>query len=321
MALLAESTDMTDDGGHDARTTDFAPSSPIVPAESLSGRALFFVLAIMSFLACITVGAVAVVASAATDWRTEIAGEITVQVRPVEGLDMAAALEDAVAVLRATPGVASARALSDADLRNLLEPWLGAGADIDELPVPRLIVVEIDRAAPPDLADLRARLMREVPTSSLDDHELWQGRLAVMANTLVVSGLAILGLVLLATVFSVVFATRGAMATNRDIVEVLHLVGAKEAFIARQFERHFLRLGFRGGVAGGLCAVAAFVAMRWMTAQFAATPAGDQFDALFGALSVGWTAFLGIGLTVILVAALAAMTSRITVFRFLRVFD
>lgn len=298
-----------------------APSAAIVPVAGVASRALFFVLSIMSFLACITVGAVAVVASAASDWRTDIAGEVTVQIRPVEGLDMAAAVGEATALISATRGVTSARALSDAELRGLLEPWLGSGVDLGDLPVPRLIVVEVDRRAPPDITDLRARLMSAVPTSSLDDHELWQGRLAVMANTLIVSGIGILALVLCATVLSVIFATRGAMASNKDIVEVLHLVGAKESFIAREFERHFLRLGLKGGLAGGVLAFAAFGAVRWITAQFAATPAGDQIAALFGALSVGWTAFVGIGLTVLLVAALTALTSRITVFRFLKVFD
>jgi cell division transport system permease protein len=244
-----------------------------------------------------------------------------VQVRPLEGIDTTAAVDQALTIIRETNSIESARALSDQELRDLLEPWLGAGVDLDELPVPRLIVIEIDRADPPDIVDLRRRLTGAVPAASLDDHQLWQGRLAVMANTLAISGGAILILVLIATVLSVVFATRGAMATNRDIVEVLHLVGAKEAFIAREFERHFLRLGFRGGLAGGLAAMAAFAAIRWISAQFVATPAGDQFDALFGGISIGWTAFAGIGLTILLVAALTAMSSRLTVFHFLKIFD
>jgi cell division transport system permease protein len=321
MALPAEIDEMSDPDDEAPPDLDFAPSRAIVPASGVAGRALFFVLAIMSFLACITVGTVAVIAGAAKEWRSDISGEITVQVRPLEGVDTAAAVTESLKIIRSTPGIAEARAMSDSELRDLLEPWLGAGVDLEELPVPRLIVVEIDRSAPPDIAGLRQRLNLAAPGASLDDHELWQGRLTVMANTLAISGLGILVLVLVATVLSVVFATRGAMATNRDIVEVLHLVGAKEAFIAREFERHFLRLGFRGGLAGGLAAMAAFGAIRWMSAQFSATPAGDQFEALFGGLAVGWPAFAGIALTVLLVAALTAMSSRLAVFRFLKIFD
>jgi cell division transport system permease protein len=298
-----------------------APVSPIVPPSSLASRALFSVVAIMALLACLTVGAVAVVTSAAFEWQTEIAQEITIQVRPTNGDETRAALAQVVALARGMPGVTGARALSDDEIRDLLEPWLGAGADLDELPVPRLVIVEIDRDAPPDLAEMRRQVQAAVPAASLDDHELWQSRLRVMANTLEVAGVGILVLVLSATVLSVVFATRGAMAANRDVVEVLHLVGAKESFIARQFERHFLRLGFKGGASGGILALAIFGIARWISGQFSATPAGDQIDALFGALMIDWSAVVGIVLTVVLIALLTAATSRLAVFHFLKVFD
>ena len=160
-----------------------------------------------------------------------------------------------------------------------------------------------------------------MPSATLDDHDIWQSRLKVMADSLVVGGLIMLALVLVATVLSVVFATRGAMGSNRGIVEVLHLVGAKEAFIARQFERHFLRLGIKGGLVGGVLALAGFAGIRFVGREFSATPAGDQIEAMFGAFGFGWDAVLAIGFTVLLVAVLTALTSRLAVFSYLRVFD
>ena len=158
MALPAELEDDLPDAAERAGIDDdFDPSGAIVPAASISGRALFFVLAIMSFLACITVGSVAVIATAAADWRSDISGEITVQVRPLDGVDVTGSVASAIEVIRATPGVESANVMSDQELRELLEPWLGGDVDLEELPVPRLIVVGIDRAAPPDTADLRHR--------------------------------------------------------------------------------------------------------------------------------------------------------------------
>lgn len=305
----------------DVAATPHPRPNPIVPPTSLASRALFFVVAIMSFLACITVGAVAVIGDAASEWQTDIAQEVTIQVRPMNGEETRQALAELVALVRGMPGVSEARALSEDEIRDLLEPWLGAGAEFDELPVPRLVVVEIDRDNPPDIGEMRRLVQSAVPGASLDDHDRWQSRLRVMANTLVAGGLGILLLVLSATVLSVVFATRGAMASNRDVVEVLHLVGAKEAFIARQFERHFLRLGFKGGLAGGILALATFGVISWIVGQFAATPAGDQIDALFGPMSIGWPAILGILGTIILVALLTAITSRLAVFHFLKVFD
>src|SRR5690606_16265752 len=122
----------------------------------------------------------------------------------------------------------------------LLSPWLGTGLDLDELPVPRLIIVTINEAYPPNFARLRESIRAEIPHASLDDHRTWVDRLVTMAETTVAIGIGALVLMLTATVLSVVFATRGAMAGNGHIIEVLHFVGAEARFIAREFRRHFL---------------------------------------------------------------------------------
>ena len=120
-----------------------------------------------------------------------------------------------------------------------------------------MIVVKLASGATPDFAGLRAALAAQVPSASLDDHRGWIDRMRDMAETAVVVGIAILALVVVVTVLSVTFATRGAMATNRPIVEVLHYVGATDDFVAGQFQRHFLILGFKGGAIGGGGAIAA----------------------------------------------------------------
>ena len=91
----------------------------------------------------------------------------------------------------------------------------------------------------------------------LDDHRGWIERMRAMAGTAVAVGVAILVLVIAATMLSVTFATRGAMATNKPVIEVLHFVGAKNGFIAGHFQRHFLLLGLQGGALGGGAAIAA----------------------------------------------------------------
>src|SRR6202035_5738253 len=126
----------------------------------------------------------------------------------------------------------------------LVEPWLGNGLILNELPIPRMIVVRLASRTAPDFASLRKTLATQVPSATLDDHRRWIDRMRNMAGTAVAGGIAVLGLVLAVTILSVTFATRGAMAANRPIVEVLHYVGATDGFIARQFQRHFLVLGF-----------------------------------------------------------------------------
>ncbi len=293
------------------------PLAPIVPPDSIAGRALVAVIAIMCFLACLAVGAVTLVTDAARDWQSEVMREITIQIRPLEGIDIERALTRASDLARRTAGVRNVRVLSRAENERLLRPWLGDSFGLDQLPVPRLIVIDLDRGRVIDLAMLRQALEREVRGATLDDHRQWHERLAAMTRAVIVVGVGILVLVLAATALSVVFATRGAMATNRDIVDVLHLVGAEDRFIAATFQGRFMRLGLEGGAIGGVAAVVAFH-LAGILARGISGPVGEaQIDALFGSLTIGQTGYFGILLTVIVVAAVTAVTSRWTVRNYL----
>ncbi len=293
-------------------------TAPIVPAQNVAGRALVSVIAIMTFLSCLTLGAVTLVRDTASMWESQISREATIQIKPGEGLDMEAALERAAEIASGFPGITGTRIVDREATARLLAPWLGSGLNIDELPVPRLVIVTINEDYPPNFARLRETITAEVPQASLDDHRTWVDRLVTMARTTVTIGIAALALMLTATVLSVVFATRGAMAGNRDIVQVLHFVGARDGYIAGQFQRRFLRLGLKGGVAGGLAATATFLIAELMVEQGVGSATVDQMDALFGRFQVGASAYAGVAAIVLLIAALTAITSRATVYRTLR---
>ncbi|MCS0495231.1 ABC transporter permease [Ancylobacter sp. MQZ15Z-1] len=288
----------------------------IVPRASVTANALVAVVAIMTFLAGITIGSVAAVRTVAADWTSDIARETTIEIKPGDGLDVPAALSRAVALARQTPGIADARALDERETADLLEPWLGSGLDVSNLPVPRLVVVTLGPdAGRQTIADLRASLANEVPSASLDDHRQWTERLSSTARTVVVIGLAILALVGAATVLCVVFATRAAVDAARGIVEVLHFIGARDTFIAREFQHHFLTIGFKGGAIGGGAAMALFFLGSTLPGWLAA---GDPADTLIGAMRLDPRGYGGILGVAVLVALVTAITSRVTVFRTLR---
>ena len=125
----------------------------------------------------------------------------------------------------------------------LLEPWLGAGLDLSQLPVPRLILVRLRGQGSQNLATLRKALASAVPQADLDDHRVWAARLGTMADAVVILAAALFALMIVAMGTAIGFATRGAMAGNREIIEVLHLVGASDTFIAREFQSPFPSLG------------------------------------------------------------------------------
>ena len=294
--------------------------TPIVPKRSIAGRALVAVVAIMTFLASLTTGAVMLVRSAAVEWQSDVAREVTIQVRPGQGRDLDAEVARAVEIARAVPGVGEVRAYSKAESARLLEPWLGSGLSLEELPVPRMIVVKLPSTGV-DLAPLRKALSERVAGVSLDDHRAWIDRMRTMARTTIVGGIGVLALMLAATVLSVIFATRGAMATNRPIVEVLHFIGAKSGFIAGQFQRHFLMLGLEGGLIGGGLAMLLFGVAGIAARMSEGTAGGDQVATLFGNFALGWDGYLVILTQILLVAVVTALASRQTVNRTLETVD
>jgi len=296
-------------------------ATAIVPKSSIAGRSLAAVVAIMTFLAALTAGAVMMVVSAASDWRSDVGREVTIQVRPVTGRDIEADVRKAVELTRAAPGIAGVRAYTKEESARLVEPWLGNGLNLDELPIPRMIVVKLWSGAPPDFTALRSALAAQVPSASLDDHRRWIDRMRTMAGAAAAGGLAILALVLAVTVLSVTFATRGAMATNRPIVEVLHYVGATDGFVASQFQRHFLILGFKGGAIGGGAAIVLFGILQAMNAWLTGTAGGDEAEALFGTFSIGAIGYLAILGQIVLMALVTALASRHTVNRTLETID
>jgi cell division transport system permease protein len=299
------------------RVEDALPraSASIVPADSISGRALLAVVAIMTFLATLTLGAVVLVRSASGDWQSAVAREVTIQLRPTEQRDIEADLRAAAAMASDTPGVAAVRVYTRQESAGLLEPWLGSSLALSDLPVPRLIVVRVapDRAA--DLAALRGRLAA-IPGATLDDHRGYIERMRTMARSAVLIGLAVLALVVAAAMMSVMFATRGAMAANRQIIEVLHVVGAKDAFIAAEFQRHFLLVGLKGGAIGG-CAAMVLFGLVGLMGDWLFGGAGET-AVLFGNLSLGAAGYGAMIGLIVLIAAVTAGTSRLTVHRTLK---
>lgn len=285
---------------------------PIVPREADSGWTLIAVVALLAFLAALAAGTAALVATSSAQWRASIAGEATIQLRPVAGRDEEADLARAVALAREAPGIRSAEPLARADAERLLEPWLGSGLDLAELPVPRLVVLKLDPKVPPDLPRLALRLKIDVPGASLDDHAVWLSRLSTVTRSVVALALGAVVLVLLASAGAIAFATRGVVVGHRDVVEVLHFVGAAPGYVARLFAWRFARLGLVGGLIGS----AAAACLLLVAARLGG--AAGEGDSLLGAFAVGPTTYAAIALIALADGAVAGLVTGATVKRFLK---
>jgi cell division transport system permease protein len=302
----------------DSEEDEPAPPTPLVPTDSVAGRSLVIVIAIMTFLAALAAAAALLVADSSAEWRSEASSEASVQVRPKPGRDLEADVRKAAAILQATPGVLEAQVYSKADSEGLLAPWLGQGLDLSELPTPRMIVVKLDSRKRPDLESLRAELAASTPSAVLDDHHIFVERLADMARTVVAVSVLVFALIVAAMAVAVASATRAAVATNREIVEVLHIVGAADNFIAREFQRRFLALGLRGAAIGGGAAILFIFVAQLLARGWRTTAGGEQMEAMFGDFSIGPGGFLIILLLAGSIAVLTGFLSQAIVFRHLR---
>ncbi|MCR9221714.1 MAG: hypothetical protein NXI21_15940 [Alphaproteobacteria bacterium] len=224
-----------------------------------AGRLTPWLIGFMTFVAGLALAGALALAAFAEGWSQGLADSMTVQIPPptdeVADPDAAeaqldAAVVDVLRILREAPGVAGAEPLAGEQVRALLEPWLGGSLDPASLPLPRLIAVDLDDGAAIDPTVLGARIAAAAPGATLDDHGLWRARLVAFLGALQIVGLAVVAVVVLAAATAVVFATRGGLLTHHETIELLHLIGASDGFIARQFQREALKAGLKGGVGG-----------------------------------------------------------------------
>ncbi len=279
-----------------------------------TGRFLPWLVALMVYLAALALVCAMVMSKMVERWDTGLSGSITVQIPPKQGTpgDPAeagtaadASLDAVIEILLATPGVISAEVLEPDEIVRLLEPWLGAGASYGDLPLPELIAVGIDPSAVPDLEKLSQRLARAAPGTILDDHQSWLGQLLDLARSIELVAVLVVVLVGASAVTMVVFATRMGLAIHGRVIELLHLIGAQDSYVAREFEMHSLKLALRGGVFGLALAVITVVLVERLFARMEAALLPDL------ALVPGEWAVLA--LLPLVVAGIAMLTARLTV--------
>ena len=281
----------------------------ILPPDNTMRAPLLAVMAIMTYLAALSLAGAVILHRATAAWTSDLAGAVTVQIKPSPTVTPEVQRTDAVKVLSAAPGIAEARPLNDDDVKKLIEPWLGQSAELRDLPVPQLIDVRLVPHATVDLAALGARLAEKVPGATLDDHRGWNDRLLRLSHQVSGLGIAVLMLITMATVGIVIFATRAGLRANHETVEVLHLVGARDGFIAQAFERHFLWVGLRAGALGVGLAVLTMLAIA------ISLPRGDFF---LPDLTLAWTDPVALLLVPMIAALVAMLTARLTVLNVLR---
>ncbi len=297
----------------------------------LGERMLPLVVAAMSFIAALALAGSIGAASLAQRWQEGAASVLTVQVprpgAPAADTPVASRLDRTLALLRGTPGIAAARALSETELTDLLRPWLGSGAGKLALPLPAVVEVHLSGAGP-DLAALGQRLEAAAPGAAAEGHGLWVRRLSALARSLEVCAWMALALVAAIAAGIVAVAARAGLAVRREAIEIVHGLGATDGYIATRFAGRATRQAMTGAAIGTLAALPVLLVLADLTAPF--TPGAGapllQGEAAAGATEplLAWLInlprALWLGLVALPVAGslIGYVTTQITVRRWLR---
>lgn len=236
------------------------PGSALQLRRSQTRLRLDWIVAAMTFLAALALLGALTVNRQAGQWRDGLAGSLTIEI-PAAVPDEAVAIERVVALLRAEPAVARAEPLSRDRVAGLLAPWLGNTGLSASLPVPRLVDVTLAPGARLDLPALGARLAAAAPGVSVDDHGRWLHELLRLATAAIWVALGVVAVVALTAILAVILSIRAGLALQREAIGLLHLIGAEDRFIAREFARDALLSGLRGGLAGLVPALLVLLAL------------------------------------------------------------
>lgn len=270
----------------------------------------------MAFIAALSLSLALAVESAAAKFGAGLSGNVTVEIpySDVPGTAEAQAAAVATAVAR-VPGVLTAKVIPMAATAKLVEPWLGAdlagsGLEGAGLPLPTLVDVRVDSMQPPPSGALAAAVATVNPDIRIDDHRIWLDRLLGWVAAVRIAAMAALACAVLGIVLTIVLATRAALAIHREVIEILHIIGAQDGYIARQFQHQALSMGLRGGVVGA--GLAALLVLLVGTAGME-LPSG-----LLPALEMGAREWGAIAALPFAAALIAVIVARIIVMRALR---
>ena len=227
---------------------DEGKGDSVVPPSGHTAWLTSFSAAAMAFLAVFALALSLAAGSLAARWQASLDRTATVRLSaPEDQIDLQT--KAVLATLATTPGIASARAMTDDEQRALLAPWFGPDLPVDTLPLPRLIEITEDSTGY-DGEGLRQRLAAEAPGAVLDDHTRWRRPLAVAATRLRLLGFMSIVLIGAATAAMITLAASAALAANAQVIMVLRLVGARDVYIARAFVRRFTLRALMGAAAG-----------------------------------------------------------------------
>lgn len=273
-------------------------------------RLLPYVMAVMVYLSALALMGSMLLHNGFGAWTESLSNRLTVQISTADHDQRAAQVTKAAQTLRNTPGIDHVRALNKVEIEALLEPWLGEGNVTSDLPIPAILDVTVSRSLTVDIEALKIILFKISQDIHLDDHQQWLGRFLRLMDMVEYTALGILFLVTMASIAMIIFGAKAGMAENREIIAIMHHLGAEDRMIARAYQDRFMVYGFKGGLMGLLLAFITVISLIYLSR-----------DLVSGLSSRPEFPLVEISVLLVIpffAAAISLLTARITVMRNLR---
>lgn len=271
-------------------------------------RFLPWLIAFMVFLAVLAIGGILVLNATAARWDQGVGGTLTVQIAATDDVAQDQRnLQEVLNVIAGTSGIERYLLIEEERMLSLLAPWLGEGASAADLPLPRLIDIGLADEAQFDLKAFTRSIQIRVTEATVDDHRVWLQQLVNLIRSVELVALSVLAFIALATTGTVIFTTRTGLAIHKEAIEVLHLIGAQDSYIAAQFASRAMMLGLKGGLIGLLLGLPALFLVGYLAKSLEGAALPEMTIGVFE-----WVLFAIIPISV---AFLAMTTARSTVLR------
>lgn len=276
-------------------------SIPFIPSVKEGGGILPWVIAVMTYLSALSIGAGFALHNMSDLWSSELSQSMTIQISNADNEIIAQQADKVLELLKSTPEIAVAEILSDDKILELLEPWLGSGNVTDELPIPAMITAQLVPNMHVDLIALQGKLQGVAPDARLDGHQQWVDQLSKLSKTIqATSALAVI-LIMLTTVAIIVFATHARLSAHKENIEIVHLMGAEDKIISKEFKNRFMIYGFKGGLGGLFAAIVTILIFHTLTS--------DLGGGLTPKLTLHWLQVLMLALLPFAVSFLSMVTA------------
>jgi cell division transport system permease protein len=279
-----------------------------------ASRFIPWLMAIMVFLGILSVSGVAVFDTILSGWSRAVTGTLTVQIPALSAINEDSAnqarTDRAVAALESLPSVRSVKVLKNTEIEALLAPWLGDAAAIGDLPIPVLIDVSLSDESTAIIEELRTAVTTVVPDAIIDDHRRWFEHLIDLTEGFRLLTIGIALIVTTALALTVVYASRASMAEFREVISVLHLIGARDIYVATQFAKRTLSAALKGSAGGLLAGVFTQIAIGLL--------ASNVESGFLPDIDLGFGFWISLPLVSLAAAVLAMITAYITVLSTLR---